>query len=134
MTQHTDNLGNPLFAGDYIHGKLWHRKSSHFFKVLEFSKPKPHPLITLPPDELMIRVDGGWVRFRDAFKVCDPSNHIVDQARMDELLHAEHQLNAMEMSGVDNWDDGGMVAEYLEECPCPCAACEAEKAEEEDEE
>ena len=137
MTQHTDRLGNSLAVGDMIHGNLWHRKLSHLHRVVEFSKPTPAPRRKVNyagpiPDETMIRVAGGWVRFNDAYKVCDPSKHLVDSARMDELIHAEVHLNAMQAAGVDNWDDGGMVSELLKENPCHCSVCVAEREEDEE--
>lgn len=137
MSQHTDRFGNSLHVGDFIHGNLWHQRRKHLHRVAAFSKPAPSPhrlgrSAGQTPDETMIRVAGGWVRFNDACKVCEPSKCLVDQKRMDELIHADAHYDALLAAGVDNWEEGGGVLNYLKAHPCPCSECAAERKEDEE--
>jgi len=46
------------------------------------------------------------------------------------LLHVARELTGLEMAGVDNWDDGGMVSECLEDYPEPTLESIAEEYDE----
>jgi hypothetical protein len=43
----------------------------------------------------------------------------ISESDLLELLQRDHYLDALEAAGVDNWDDGDGVSEFLEEYPEP---------------